>query len=215
MDDDRHGGSVWGRGRESRGLEAANEFVADAMDGLDVSIGGAILELAAQVENMGVDRTGRDLGVVVPNLLKQYVSAEDLSAMVDEKAEELHFFGREADSVAVDAQVVGGEVNGDVVEGVDLFVGLFLLGSPEQRTHSCVQLKERKGLGDVVVAAYVEAGELVDLFAFGREEQHRARVAPRTEPAADVEAVHTWKHDVENDEVGILSEPYSKSGVTG
>ena len=67
-------------------------------------------------------------------------------------------------------------------------------------------LVEAERLGDVVVAADGEAGDLVLGVVLRREEQDRRGVAGAAEALGDAEAVHVGQHDVEDDQVGLLFE---------
>ena len=67
-------------------------------------------------------------------------------------------------------------------------------------------LVEAERLGDVVVAADGEAGDLVLGVVLGGEEQDRRGVAGGAQPLGDAESVHVGQHHVEDDEVGLLLE---------
>jgi hypothetical protein len=50
-------------------------------------------------------------------------------------------------------------------------------GTPDQGPQAGLQLGEVEGLGQVIIGAGIEAGDLVGTAVAGREDQHRQRVA--------------------------------------
>ena len=86
--------------------------------------------------------------------------------------------------------------------------GLFVVvhGATEDRLEARDDLVEAERLGDVVVAADGEAGDLVLGVVFRGQEQDGRRVAGCPEALGDAEPVHVGQHDVEDDEVGLLLE---------
>ena len=79
--------------------------------------------------------------------------------------------------------------------------GIDGLRAPQQRVHANEQLRERERLGQVVVAAGVEAAEAVrDPVARAQEEDRRAHAA-RTQRLAHVAPVGVRQPDVEHQHV--------------
>jgi hypothetical protein len=87
--------------------------------------------------------------------------------------------------------------------------------APEHRAHAGRQLARREGLRDVVVCAQLEADDPIRLLAAGGQHDDRQARA-RPDPAAELEAVHAGKHQVEDDEVRrvVLEEPSRAVAVT-
>ena len=85
-----------------------------------------------------------------------------------------------------------------------LLVGLH--GAAQDRLDAGDDLVEAERLGDVVVAAGVQARDLVLGLVLGGEEEDRRGVAGAAQPLRDAEAVHVGEHDVEDDEVGLFLE---------
>ena len=71
-----------------------------------------------------------------------------------------------------------------------------------QRLDAHEQLGEREGLGEVVVAAGVEAAEAVAQRVARGQEQDRGGDAARPQRLADVAAVGVGQADVEDEDVG-------------
>ena len=77
------------------------------------------------------------------------------------------------------------------------------LVAAQQRPNTSHDLLEAERLGDVVVAADREAGDLVLDRVAGRQEQHRHVPPLGAQPAGDLEAVDVGHHHVEHEEVGL------------
>ena len=85
-----------------------------------------------------------------------------------------------------------------------LLVGLHR--AAQDRLDARDDLVEAERLGDVVVAAGVEAGDLVLGLVLRREEEDRRGVAGAAQALGDAEPVHVGEHHVEDDQVGFLLE---------
>ena len=73
------------------------------------------------------------------------------------------------------------------------------------RLDASCELIGAEGLDDVVVGAEAEAANLVDFLLTCRDHEDR-RVFFPADGAADGEAVRTWQHEVEQDEVEVFGE---------
>ena len=111
---------------------------------------------------------------------------------------------RSIDDVA-DQDVVGVLVHRELA-GADhrLLVGLHR--AAQDRLDARDDLVEAERLGDVVVAAGVEARDLVFGLVLRGEEEDRRGVAGAAEALGDAEPVHVGEHHVEDDQVGLLLE---------
>ena len=78
-----------------------------------------------------------------------------------------------------------------------------MLPAPQRRLDAASELPHREGLGDVVVGAHLEAGDLVDLVPLRGEHDDRHLAAGAKAPA-DLDPVELREHDVEDDEVEPL-----------
>ena len=81
-----------------------------------------------------------------------------------------------------------------------------------ERVHAREQLGGGEGLGDIVVRAGHEAGDLVHLLALGAEHEDAHLRAGRADAAADLKAVDIRQHHVEqrNERVRILLELFER-----
>ena len=101
--------------------------------------------------------------------------------------------------------LVGVLVHGELA-GADDRVFVVVHRAPQDGLDAGDDLVEAERLGDIVVAADREAGDLVFGVVLGREEEDRRGVAGRAEALGDAEAVHVGQHHVEDDQVGFLFE---------
>ena len=83
--------------------------------------------------------------------------------------------------------------------------------APEQRAHARQQLGELERLGEVVVGAAVEAGDLVGHAGARRQQQDRHLPAARAQLAQDGEPVAPRQHDVEDEQVVLALERAGES----
>src|SRR6185503_7201541 len=108
------------------------------------------------------------------------------------------------DDAALAAHLVALEVDLDAVvredRGARLGRRRLVLDAAEDGPDAGDELARREGLGQVVVAAQLEADDAVDLLAAGREEEDRDPVV-LPDPPADLEAVDLGQHHVEDDEI--------------
>jgi hypothetical protein len=74
------------------------------------------------------------------------------------------------------------------------------LAAPQDRAHARHELARRERLGEVIVAADLEAVDAVDLVVLGRQEhdRHRAAARIRAQAAAHLDAVELGHEDVEH-----------------
>ena len=72
--------------------------------------------------------------------------------------------------------------------------------APQRRFDAAAELAHRERLGDVVVGADLEPGDLVGLAAFRGQHDDR-HLAARAQLAADFDPVELGQHQVEDDQV--------------
>ena len=184
-------------------LGSAGEAVAFAADGEDVFGGlGFLFEFLAEPGDVDVDGAGGDEGLVAPDLGEEPFAGEDLAAVIDEAAEELHLFGGEVDGGAVAVDGGDGEIDGD---GAELEAGDggegFLAHAAEEGGDAGGEFVGVEGFGEVVVGAEVEALDAVGDLAAGGEHEDAAVEALLAHFLAEGEAVEAGEHDVEDEEV--------------
>ena len=97
-----------------------------------------------------------------PHLLQQLALGDELAAVAHEHLDEVPLGRREADLVAVAVHPLGREVDGEV-RGLDERLLVSGRGPAERGAQPGEQLVHAERLGDVVVGAGVERGDLVAL----------------------------------------------------
>ncbi|MNV75309.1 hypothetical protein D3C71_1685880 [compost metagenome] len=82
--------------------------------------------------------------------------------------------------------------------------GAHACATARESTHACLQLRQRKGLGHVVVGPQIEAlHALVHAFG-GGEDQHGYRRATRAQPFEHFQPVHLGQAQVEDQQVKLV-----------
>ena len=95
-------------------------------------------------------------------------------------------------------------VEGDAARGDGVALGLHLpAASAQEGADAGDQLAQSEGLCQVIFAADFQADDLVQLGIASAQEQHR-RIGLRPQPAAELVAIHSGKHDVEHEEVVVV-----------
>ena len=167
---------------------------------------------------MGVDGLGLDHVLPVPGLLEQLLAAEHGAGVCHERCQKLELARGELDLLALVGGAVAGLVQmdaGDVEHAGAVLHGVCLLGSAaQQRVDARQKLADAKGLGEVVVAAELEADDLVELRVAGGEEEH-GHVARAADAPTDLVAVDAGEHDVEDDQVVVGCLRHGDSLVAG
>jgi hypothetical protein len=79
------------------------------------------------------------------------------------------------------------------------------LCAPQKSTQSCQKLADGKRLGHVIIGPKIESENTIRLFAPRREHQYRRSETFSAQPAANLQATHLRKHQIENHKVGFLS----------
>ena len=181
----------------------SRQGVADEADGVDEGR-PELLELLAQVAHVGLDDIAVAAEVVVPDVVEDLRLREHVARVEHEVAQQVELRGGEVDDVPAASHLVRTLIELDVGEAQDAVV----LGLVPRPTQDGVDpgddLGQREGLGDVVVAAHGEAGQLVlERVARGQEEDGDAH-AVGAQAAGDLESVEVGEHDIEDDEVGRI-----------
>ena len=139
---------------------------------------------------------------VAPHLLEKLLAGKDLPRRAREGGEEIELQGGERDDVAVTLDDVPCDVDRQVLQG-DALVGLVVVSAAQPRTDAGHQFLGFEGLGDVVIGSRLKAGD--DVGGIGTSGQHNDRhIRDVPDGPAHVEAVHSGKHDVQQDQVGMV-----------
>src|SRR5205814_471958 len=108
----------------------------------------------------------------------------------------------EVDFVVAEAQHRGGGGGGGAAVPVP---------APQDRAHAQQELLQMKGLGEVVIAAGLQAPDAIHGIAACGEKQHRRVVALLAQRAAHAEAVDPRQHHIEHDErAAALAQPLER-----
>src|ERR1022692_4781381 len=142
-----------------------------------------------------------------PYLGEQLLPGEGLARVLHEEDQQVILPRGELDQLAVDPDLMGGQVHHQVAvgDGAEVGpVGQARAARPAQhRADPERQLPRAEGLGDVVVRARLEADQAGGLVSEGGQHHDRDRPAG-PQPAADLEPVHAGQHQVKHHEVGRL-----------
>src|SRR5262249_43378939 len=181
---------------------AALKAEPDAPDRGDVP--GAVrvvAELATQPGNVHVERLGRGPPLRVPDLAHDLLPGDHLARVTQQDPEQVEFLGGQVELGVAVPGPPGFRVDPHAVRGRTL-----RRPPPEQGADPGPQFGQPERLGDVVVGARVEADHRIHLVGPRGEDQHRYRVSPRPDPAADLEPVELGQADVEQDQVDALAQ---------
>src|SRR6202023_1751402 len=196
-------------------LALGEEAVPDAPDGEEVARpGGIFLEALAQPQDEVVHGAGRGEHVIAPDALEQILARDDLTGVLGEHLEDHRLLlgeflrlavpgagaeSAEVDFVAAEAQYRGGRGRGGAAVPVP---------APQNRAHPQQELLQMKGLGEIVIAAGLQALYAIHGVAARGEKQYRRVVTLLAQRAAHAEAVDTRQHHIEHDEpAGLLAQP--------
>ena len=153
---------------------------------------------------MHVHRPGVAEVVEAPHLVQQLVAGEHPVGGGGQVVEQLQLLGGRIHPLAVHQQLVGVQVDHQLVEGELLLPGAVLVPAEaaEHRVDAGQHLLHLEGLDDVVVGAPLQAGHLVLGLSLGGEHDHRGLVA-LPDLLEHRPAVHHRQHDVQQHQVGV------------
>src|SRR6478672_462620 len=187
------------------------EAVPDAAQRGDAAPGRVVTdglaELPPQRRDVHVEGLRRAEPVLVPDLRHDPLPGDGGARVLHEEGEQVELPGPELDLLAGHPQPAGVPVELDVADREGRRRRRHRGGrAPQVRSDSREELGEPERLGDVVVAAGVEAEHDVDL-AVSRGEDHdrHVRVGP-TDPAAHLDAVEIGQSEVEQHELGPVAD---------
>src|SRR5574340_1549153 len=157
------------------------------------------VHLSAQTLNIDLDYLRKWVDTLVPDMLRNLRTANDLAVMTNQELEQGVLFGGQFDRTSAAA--------GAPVAGVDLEIG-----HPENRVpeggpaaqkspNPCSEFAEVERLRKIIVSAAVEAVNSLVYLVLGGEHKDRQGVAGGAQFAADSVSVFAGKHQVEDDQV--------------
>jgi hypothetical protein len=179
-----------------------DEAVADPGFRLEVEV-ATVAEFFAEVADGDAEVLGLGGGVGAPDGVEQLAVAEDLAGTVGHVEEQVELLGGEVDVGAADGDAVVGDVDGEVAD-VDGLGGGGIEGSlaAELGADAGLELLDVEGLGDVVVGAGVEGGDLGSLLLADGEDEDGSG-GDGADLAAELDAAHLGHGEVGDDEVGL------------
>ena len=124
---------------------------------------------------MGIHGPGVDGSGIGPDLFKDLQSTDDPVPVLYQKTEKIVFDAGKVHCVPTLSRFVLVEVDLDVAEGARLHPVRLVRPSSEKGLHPRKELSAAEGLRNVVVCAQLEAEDLVDLLALGREDEDGGR----------------------------------------
>ena len=153
---------------------------------------------------MHVHGTGVAEVVEAPHLVQQLVSGEYPVGGGRQVVEQLQLLGRRIHPLAVHQQLIGVQVDDQLVEGELLLAAPLLLAAEaaEHRVDAGQHLLHLKGLDDIVVGAPLQPGHLVLGLPLGGEHDHRGLVV-LPDLLEHRPAVHYRQHDVQQHQLRV------------
>src|SRR5579884_812114 len=199
----------------ARRLLGRAQGVADAAHGVDHPRQAGGVYLVAQVVDIGVEDVAAGLRAFGPDAIGELGAREDAVGVAGEVFEQGEFTGGKRDASPGARDFVAGYVH-DEVAGADLAglgARLELPAAADEGAQAGEQLLEGERLGEVVVGAGVEAGDLVLGGVERGEQEDGCGDALATQRAADADAVAAREEDVEHDDVeAVVVGPHERVG---
>jgi hypothetical protein len=188
-------------GKSLRSCKGGAEAVADPGLGFDVAgaVGG--IEFLAELGDEDAEVFGLIFAGGAPDLAEKEFVGEDAVGTVHEKQEEIEFFGSEVDLGAAHADSAAGRVDVEVADGDFGGCGLFVGGFTKVGADAGEEFGHAEGLGDVVVGALVERGDLHG-FLLADGEDDDGGFSNAADGAGELDAAHFRHGEVGDDEVG-------------
>src|SRR6266508_2262667 len=154
---------------------------------------------------MDIDRAAVAGEIVAPDTLQQHITRERHTPVADQAGQQIELFLRERD---LDAIAPGPARASIYVQPAGLqhlaVASRLAIGAPHDRSDAREQLAQAERFGYVVVSAKLKAGDAIDLVLARSEHQYR-HIALLAENAADREAIQSWQHHIEDQQVGPLA----------
>src|SRR6478672_442068 len=178
------------------------EHVPDATPRGDEGDLLAAVDLASQSAHVDVDQVRERIVVVVPNVRVDLGAGDDAAGVPHEVLEQRVLLRGEVDLALTTTGRVTPRIDDEVGDGE---LGLKdVAAAPDESAEPREELAEVEGLGEIVVGAGVEAGDLV-VDGIARREHEDGHVdAFSSDLSADLETVHFGQDDVEHDRVVVV-----------
>jgi hypothetical protein len=171
-----------------------------------MGVAAGVAELGADVSQVGVHGAVGDVALVGVGALHQLLAAVHAPRLAQQGGDQPELGGGQLDLGAGDEAAVAGGVEPERAVGEHLLGGrgrLGRAGAAQDRLDPTDQLAGGERLGEVVVAADLQADDAVELLAARREEDDR-HLAEGADAAAGLQAVQLGHQHVHDDEIGRL-----------
>src|SRR6266516_180342 len=171
---------------------------------------------------MDIDGASITSVIVAPDVVQELITREDGSTIAYEIGEQFELFGLQFQvlptTVDTPARQVDTEWTGNqLTTGRAYLLSSFLsstvlfawriVRAAQERSYACQQLSATKGLGHVVISSHFQTNHLIDLIIFGSEHHNRrrGRATLSTQLTTDLQTIHTWEHDIQNNQIRNLT----------
>lgn len=159
---------------------------------------------------MDHDRCRIAFGVEVPDSFKEAVTAEYQAGMFSQKDQEFKLSVSQADFPAFYVYAMLVDVDFEIAAAEDFPAAAFrtgLSGRPfialDVSFYASDEFRRTKGFDDIIVGTEAETSYLVHVLPLGGHHENGDFLG-FADAAADVEAVRTGEHDIQEDEVEIV-----------
>src|SRR5450755_1895429 len=161
------------RVRETVSKESADELVSHAMYGAEMHRARGIpLQFLPEFQDVVVHGTGRRIVLISPDLVEEFVAADDPIGILHQKLERLKFLSSQDDGNAIPDDFHFLEVGRDAVKTNDLHIG-DARGMAEGGTYASQQFARAERLGHIVIGTQLKQQDFVGDVAGGAEHDDR------------------------------------------
>jgi hypothetical protein len=169
---------------------------------------------------VNINRAGTTIELPTPDPLQNKVAGESHTAIVGQKEKQIIFFRSEHERLPIEQSLVADVVEGKVVEDQSTLGGVLLAcghllsdktHASQRRFHPRQELSHAERLGDVVVCAHLQPHYPIHLVGASSEHDD-GHVHLASQDTAHLEAVQSWQHDVQENQVRVL-EPRHLQGA--
>src|SRR6266481_551877 len=176
----------------------------EANEGLELAVGVIFIAGAEGALGENVHASWRDEAVGAPNGVEELIAREDAVGTRSQIVEEAKFECAERDGFAGMADAIGSWIDREASDFDDARGVNGRLRPAEQGFNAGDQFARAEGLGDVIVGAHFEADDAVGFVAASREHEDRKTVEGLVlaDFAANVQAGHFRKHEIEKKQIG-------------
>jgi hypothetical protein len=174
---------------------------------------GVGLELLAEDGDGHIDGAGLEIATLAEDVLEELGARDDTILVAVEPADDADLARGEGDAVVAAHDDHAREIDDGAVD-LDFVEGVAGGGAAAEDADAGEELAGGEGFGDVVVGAFHEAADLVVLGAARGEHEDGSARTGGAEAAADLHAVESGEHQIEDDEIERIAEAGLEAGDT-